>query len=40
MKREKPKTKTIKSKWWYYKGSDIMGEGREKEVEANKTREW
>ena len=31
MKKKRKEIRTIKSKWWYYKGSDIIGEGRRKE---------
>lgn len=30
LKKKKEAPRTIRSKWWYYKGSDIMGEGRNK----------
>jgi hypothetical protein len=30
-KNYKTEVRTMKSKYWYYKGSDIIGEGRKRE---------
>jgi len=35
MKRRREEIRTMKAKYWYYKGSDIIGEGREEKGWSN-----
>ena len=34
-KKIKEEVRTMRSQWWYYKGSDIIGEGREQKGWVN-----